>query len=186
MRYKFPIIVFSAILIFISCNTKVEIKKTPPQKKSCSFSQFLHYQKVCLDGIWILSEAPFGLNKEFRFKRRGYKELRLVPVLSDTEKKQLEKKIKSGDLDTATVTAVLSIQGVFQDNFLIIEQRNPTDKFPNIYRYKLHYKDGIFTGSMYTISKVYKTRRGVRISLKRKGNQQLKQKEKQINENLDF
>lgn len=188
MNYLKKVIITLIIIIPLSsCSSKVLIKKAPPKKKGCSFSQYLHYQKVCLDGIWTLSEAPFGLNKKFIFKKRGHSGLILEPVLSDLEKKQLEKKIKAGDLDTETVTSVLSIQGAFQGNYLIIEQRNPTDKFPNIYRYKLYYnKKGDFVGFMYTISKVYKTRSGVPINLRRKRVKRRSLTSKDVDENLDF
>jgi len=183
MKQINKIIYLFIILLFSSCSSKIVIKKKTPKKKGCTFKQYLHYQKICLDGIWILSEAPFGKNKRFIFKKRGYKGLMLEPILSDLEKKQLKKRIKAGDLDTATITSVLSIQGAFQGNYLIMEQRNPTDRFPNIYRYKLYYNNGNFSGSMYTISKVYKTRRGVLITLKRKG---APIKNKTMSENLDF
>lgn len=187
MNYLKKIILTIFIIILQSCSSKVAIKKVTPKNKGCSFSQHLHHQKVCLDGIWILSEAPFGLNKKFRFKRRGFSGLMLEPILSNLEQEQLKKKIKAGDLDTATVTSVLSIQGAFQGNYLIIEQRNPTDKFPNIYRYKLYYNNkGEFRGSMYTISKVYKTRLGIPITLKREGGESNTKKDKTVTENLDF
>lgn len=114
-------------------------------RAGCMIEVILDRQRVCLDGVWVLSSGILGDGHKYRFLRdRGC--LLLVPVLTDEETVRLRARIPAASLDTQTVAQALSIQGVLQPAGIFFEQHNSLVRNQETARYTLAWKRDQFSG----------------------------------------
>jgi len=157
-----------AIFLFSCAKTRSSTQQTIPQEvipAGCRLSIIINFQDLCLDGVWILSSGMLGENAEYIFKKeRNY--IYLVPVLSESRKKELRDKIDPQTLDMFTEEQALSIQGTLYQNMLYFEQHNALVSWQETSRMQLYWRETQFEGSNEILSARETSVKKIKISLK--------------------
>lgn len=117
----------------------------------CRIEVILNYTRVCLDGVWVLSDGILGKNALYRFVReRGY--LVLVPILDEAARTRLRGQLDSRILEIESLDSALSIQGMLVDNGLVFDQRNALVTWHETTQIRLAWDGKAFFGQAESIS----------------------------------